>query len=416
MKSLARWLFQFIARGVLRRHRPVVIAVAGSIGKTATKEAVAASLEPSRRVRKTVGSFNAEIGVPVTIIAGGAARKTIFGWLAVFVRGVWLCLRRSPDYPELLVLELGTDRPGDLAPLLRLAKPNISILTAIAPEHLEFFGDLDAVAQEEWQVIQALTAEATAIVNIDDEQIRTRLDGLAPRVIRFGQSAAADVRLVHQEITLDGLGRPTGQVIKTEVSGSVIPIGLTGVIGAHQANPILAALAVHQALGLPLSAAVEGVKRYHAPPGRMRVYPGVGECGVIDDSYNASPAAMAAALRTLRDLPIRGRRVAILGQMSELGASATYWHDLIGEHAAAAKLDQLVTIGDLADRIGAAAIARGLPADRVKNVKTPAAAAALLATDIRSGDIILVKGSRYPKPGYAGFVDEAVRLLAPAAA
>ncbi|MBI2984647.1 MAG: UDP-N-acetylmuramoyl-tripeptide--D-alanyl-D-alanine ligase [Candidatus Kerfeldbacteria bacterium] len=395
MKSIARWLFQTLARLVLRRYRPVVIGVAGSIGKTATKEAIAAALDsPDRPVRQTRGSFNAEIGVPVTILSGGPAQKRWWQWLRVFVGGVSLLLRRQP-YPAVLILELGTDKPGDLGPLLRLAKPRIGVLTAIAPEHLEFFGDLAGVAAEEAGIITTLPAEGTAVVNIDDEQARAVAKPGRVRTISYGWTPEAQIRAEHLDLTTDDRGQLSGMVVKVRLAGEVVPIGIPGVIGRHQAYPILAAVAVAEALGESAALTIERLKRYQPPPGRMRLLAGLSGSLIIDDSYNASPAAMAAALVTLFELKTHGRKLAVLGQMSELGSSAAYWHDWVGEKIGHDRLHELITIGPLADRIGRSAVAHGFSASRTVNVPTAEAAAARLQSDLHPGDVVLLKGSRY---------------------
>lgn len=409
MKALARVIFGRLAAMIRRRYQPTVVGVAGSVGKTATKDAIAASLDDGHgNIRHTIGSFNAEIGVPVTILSGGKARTTIGGWLNVLWSGIRLLVRRSA-YPKFLVLELGADKPGDLAPLLRVASPNIGVLTSIAPEHMEFFGTLSAVAAEESQVVTSLPSDGTAILNADDANIAgLQIPG---RILRYGWLATADIRGQSLELIRNGQGRPTGMDLTVDCQGERLAIEIRGVVGRHQTYPILAAIAVAQATGQSIPDTVSRLRNYQAPPGRMRVFAGVDESLVIDDSYNASPEAMLAALQALADLDVRGKKYAILGQMSELGAGAVDWHERIGRRAAEVKLDGIVTLGALADRIGRAAVAAGLPAAHVINVETAEAAALHLKSNLQAGDAILVKGSRYPKPGYAGHLEAAVAVL-----
>ena len=404
MKPIYRWVVHRLADRVLARHHPQVVAIAGSIGKTATKEAIAAALGAAKRVRKTEGNFNAEIGVPVTIIAGGKARRGL-GWLLVPFVGLktWL---GGGTYPEVLVLELGTDKPGDLEPLLKLVQPKIGVLTAIAPEHLEFFGDLDSVAQEEASVLTVLGQSGIGVVNADDKLALAQAEKTQLRSIKFGWSDASEVQAVHMEVTHDGHGRPIGQTIKVAIDGSTVPIAQPGIIGRHQAYPFLAALSVCQALGVPIIDGVNGLKQYLPPPGRMRLLEGVNGATIIDDSYNASPHAMQAALEALTELEVPGQRYIILGQMSELGTSSATWHAWVGEQVNQQGCDQLLTVGPLADRIGQAAAEHGFPADRIQNVPNAEAAAAEIRAKLGPNDVVLLKGSRF-----AARLEQAVRLL-----
>lgn len=405
MKTFIRRHLWWLARRVLARHQPVVVAVAGSVGKTATKEAIAAGLSGQRTVRKTAGNFNAEIGVPVTIISGGGRRSSWLGWLGVVLDG-WRGGRPAQQYPATLVLELGADHPGDLSPLIDLAQPSIGVLTSVAPEHLEFFGDERAVVAEESLVVRRLPATATAIVNIDDPEIASLARQLSCRVITFGWSPQADIRADHFMITRNHFGLPDGQVMKVAVAGSTIPIATPGVIGRHQAYPLLAALAVGQALGDDPVTVSQGLSQYQSPPGRMRIFDGREGSLIIDDSYNASPAAMDAALHTVKEISVPGRTFAILGQMSELGAAAARWHDHVGQSVVRAGVQRLVTVGPLARRIGDAAVAAGMATDAVTNVATAEAAAAVVEGWLSAGDAVIIKGSRF-----ASRLERAVKIL-----
>ncbi len=404
MKQIARWVFRTLARRVLRRGQPVVIAIAGSVGKTATKEAIAAGITNGRTVRQTQGNFNAEIGVPVTIISGGERRSSVWQWLRIVVDG--LAGGRPSAYPSTLVLELGADHPGDLGPLLELTTPQIGVLTSVAPEHLEFFGDEQGVVVEESLVVRRLAPTATAILNADDPKVLGVRDQLACRVVTYGWHSDADIRAVTCSVTRNDRGLPDGLVVTVQVHGHTLPIALPGVIGRHQAYPILAALAVGRALGDDPVTVSQRLSAYQPPPGRMRLLEGRDGSVIIDDSYNASPAAVLAALETLAELDIPGHRLAILGQMSELGAAAAEWHDRIGQAVAQYRVDQLVTVGPLADRIGKAAIQAGFKADHVHNVATAEAAASIIQPELHSGDAVLLKGSRF-----AARLEKAVSLL-----
>lgn len=406
MKSLARTLFRWMAKKILKKYKPLVIGVAGSVGKTATKEAIAAAIGGiSRSVRKTEGSFNAEIGVPATIIRGGPAPHSFGGWLGLLWTGLSTWLSGRP-YPQTLVLEMGADHPGDLAGLISLAHPTIGVLTSTAPEHLEFFGSEQKVIAEESLIVRTLPAGATAIINADDQAAIESVDRAHTAVITYGWNTSASIRADSFSLTRSEHGLPTGMVVKIAVDGSVIPVALPGVLGRHQAYPVLVALAVARVLGDDVLSTVRRLSSYRPLPGRMRLLEGIHGSLVIDDSYNASPAAVEAAMVALDELDIHGQKYIVLGQMSELGSAAARWHDSIGQNLGRRKIQALMTVGPLAQRIGSAAVAAGWTADQVHHVETAEAAAAWLRSKLNSGDAVLLKGSRY-----ASRLERAVALL-----
>lgn len=411
MKHLARALFRWLAKRILKKYQPMVVGVAGSVGKTAAKEAIAvAAASKQRTVRKTIGSFNAEIGVPTTIISGGAARKSPAAWIGVGMQGLLLVLAKKV-YPDVLVLELGADKPGDLEPLIELARPTIGVLTAMTAEHLEFFADLEGVEAEESRMVTSLPAGGIAVVNIDDERIANIVPRLESKIITFGWSPTATIQALGMSIIQNTHGVPSGMVVKISLHGTVVSIPLPGVLGKHQAYPILAAIGVATALGDDITDIVPRLSGYRPPTHRMAVAEGINGSLIIDDSYNASPAAMRAALETLYDLKIPGKKFAILGQMSELGASAVAAHVEVGKLFDPRRLHQVAIIGPFGPQIREGAQAAGFPLAHIHDVATPEAAAAFFQSSIQSGDAILVKGSRYPKPKYAGHLERAVNIL-----
>ncbi len=406
MKPLLRAIFRILARMILARHQPTVVAIAGSVGKTAAKEAIAAALtSPTRTVRKTQGNFNAEVGVPATIMSAGGPPSSIRGWIGVVLRGKKQAIVGG-KYPSTLVLEMGADHPGDLRPLMKLTRPTIGVLTSAAPEHLEFFGDEAGVVEEESLVVRMLPPTGTAVVNIDDPRIAEVVKSLTCKVLTYGWSQEAMVRAESMSVTKDERVLPDGMVVKISIDGSTIPIALPGVLGKHQAYPIMAAMAVGRALGDEVMSIVQRLSTYVPPPGRMRLFHGRDGSLLIDDTYNASPEAVRAALHTLHELDVPNTRIAVLGQMSELGSAAVEWHDRIGREVAKLRVSELVTVGPLAERMGIAAIAAGLKADQVHNVATAEAAAALIQPMLSPGVAVLLKGSHF-----ASQLEKAVAIL-----
>lgn len=406
MKFFARIIFRFLARLILRRHKPTVIAVAGSLGKTGTKDAIAAGLaSPTRMVRKTQGNFNAEIGVPATVMSSGGSPRSIGRWVRLLWRGKKQALFGG-RYPNALVLELAADHPGDLKPLLNLVKPSIGVLTSAAPEHLEYFGDENNVMDEESLVVRSLPPTGTAVLNIDDPRIAVLAKTLTCKVLTYGWSEEAMIRAESASITKDERVLPDGMVAKISLDGSTIPIALPGVIGKHQVYPIMAAIAVGRALGDEAMSIVQRLSSYVPPAGRMRLFHGRDGALLIDDTYNASPEAVQAAIRTLHELDVPNARIAILGQMSELGSAAAEWHDRIGREVATLRINELITVGPLAERIGKAAAEAGMEASHIHNVADAEAAAALVQPWLSPGVAVLLKGSRF-----AARLEKAVAIL-----
>lgn len=406
MKRLIRMWFRLLARIIIWRNKPTVIAVAGSLGKTGTKDAIAAGIAtPTRRVRKTPGNFNAEIGVPATIISSDGAPHSMGGWFKLLWAGKKQVIFGG-RYPNALVLELAADHPGDLQPLMKLVRPTIGVLTSAAPEHLEYFGDETGVLDEESLVVRLLPPSGTAVINIDDPRVAAIAPTLTGKVLTYGWSQEAMVRAESLSLTKDDRVLPDGMVAKISIDGSTIPIALPGVIGRHQVYPIMAAIAVGRALGDEVMAIVQRLSSYVPPAGRMRLFHGRDGSLLIDDTYNASPEAVQAAIRTLHELEVPNNRIAILGQMSELGSSAAEWHDRIGREIASLRIHELVTVGPLAARIGTAAIAAGMKAERVHNVADAQAAAAAVQPWLSPGVAVLLKGSRF-----AAHLEKAVAML-----
>jgi UDP-N-acetylmuramoyl-tripeptide--D-alanyl-D-alanine ligase len=338
-----------------------VIAVAGSNGKTTTKELLAAVLRQRFKTLSSRASFNNDVGVPATL------------------------LELEPEH-ELAVLEFGTNHPGELAPLLKLARPQLGVLTSIGREHLEFFGDLNGVLEEEGWLAELLPATGRLFLNGDSmgvEELRRR--SAAP-LVRVGFSAenawrAGNLRLGSHGVTFEVVA-PTASFSRE------FRIGL---LGRHQVRNALLAMAVAAELGMSPEEVQKGLSECR--PAKLRLQPwAVGGVQVLDDSYNANADSMRAALETLRDFPGRGRRIAVLGDMAELGAHTESAHAEIGAYAAALGIQQLIAVGRMASVLAASARAGGLPS--VFEFPEVDTAAAALRELVQPGDVVLLKGSR----------------------
>jgi UDP-N-acetylmuramoyl-tripeptide--D-alanyl-D-alanine ligase len=341
---------------------PRTLAVTGSVGKTTTKDLLAAALSVRFETLATRGNLNNLLGLPLSVLS------------------------LVPSH-EAIVLEMGMNAPGEIEALCRIAPPDIGLVTAVAPVHLEGLGSLDAVARAKSELVVALPPEGIAVLNADDPRVLAMRSVAPGRVLTFGQAADADVRIV--AVQVDSLGHPAVELLARGQSVRVT----TRLVGAHQAPNVAAALAGALAAEVPLREAAEAMA--DVAPGRHRMeVVQAGAVRVIDDCYNASPKSVAAALQVLSAIAAPGGRIAVLGDMLELGAATDTSHLAIGRAAFAAGVDTLIAVGKYADRVSVGARDAGLPATRCFQAPDAIAAATLALALVRPGDTVLIKGSR----------------------
>lgn len=401
-KSLVIRLLTLEARLVLAKFRPRIVGVTGTVGKTTTKDAIAYALAPFFRVRASAKSFNSDFGIPLTVLGGAVAGGNPLRWLGHIARGIRLLLLPA-QYPEWLVAEIGVCEPGDMERFMRLLRPDIAVFTRFSkvPVHVEFFSSPEALFEEKMKLARAVRTDGALVFSGDDERVRALKEEMrGRRVILYGVSDNAEVRGSYYSVRYESQSRtemPVGVSFKVDVEGSSFPIILLGAVGEHLMQPVLAAFAVAQARELNLVRVAEALRNFTPPPGRMRLLLGVlGSC-IIDDSYNSSPIALAAALETLRSLrpsSAGGRKIAVLGDMMELGNYTVEEHLKAGRRAAGI-CDVLVTVGARARGFAEGARRAGLPAERVLSFEESRATGRALNELLRSGgDIVLVKGSQ----------------------
>lgn len=388
---------------MVRKYKPNIVAVTGSVGKTSTKDAIFAVLAESHHVRKSNKSFNSEIGLPLTILGCPNAWNNPLRWLQNIFDGL-LLLVLPARYPEWLVLEVGADRPGDIRGMAKWLPVDVAVITRLpeVPVHVEFFDSPEAVVEEKASLINAVKPTGTVVLYGDDRRIdllRERAAARSLAVQTFGLTPGSGVRGVDVEfIQEEGAAgaRPIGMRMQVEVDGGFAPLSVVGVLGAHALLPLLAAAAVGRVLGSNTQDIIAALGHYDPPPGRMRVLPGIKDTTLIDDSYNSSPAAVSAALETLRELKTHfpsGRHVVALGDMLELGRHSVDEHRRVGVQVAAA-VDVLVTVGFRARDIAEAALDRGLPDHAIFQYEDAEKAGEELAAMLHPGDVVLVKGSQ----------------------
>ena len=347
-----------LAAAVRDAHPIPAVGITGNVGKTTTKEATAAALGARYRVLRTAASFNNEIGVPLTF------------------------LRLEPTH-EVAVIELGFYVPGEIADLCRLVRPRIGIITEIPkiPVHYARTPNVDAIAAGKAELIESLPDDGVALLNADSPRVRALAPRTRAHVVFFGESEDAQLRAT--DVRADGLA---GLRFTAHYEGERVPVALP-IPGRQLVPAALAALGAAHTLGLPLDEAAVALSTMEQPAHRMEIRSGPGVT-VIDDSYNASPAAVEAALAVLRDVP--GRRIAVLGDMLELGSFSADAHEALGRDAARST-DVLIGIGELARTAVDSARAAGLA--EAYWASEPGEALVVLRRMQQQGDTILVKGS-----------------------
>lgn len=402
MRSLVRHLIvrrlRRLSGEILASYAPMIVAVTGSAGKTGTVSAIQTALRGRFRVRASLKNYNTELGVPLSILGEASPRRSIAGWFRVFAAGQRLLVAKDPAYPEMLVLEFGADRPGDIALLTELAPPNVGVVTAVGPTHLERFESIDAIAREKSFVISRLQNDGLAILNVDDPRVAAMAGLTKARVIRYGFSERADVRASDVRLRHEAVVRTVadvhGVVAKIHASGNVVPLELPHVVGQHQLGYALAAIAVAAGRGMNLHESTQALRDFVPSPGRLRLLPGVKRTLLLDDSYNSSPNAALAALKVAAQIPNPGRTIAVLGDMAELGSYTQTGHEEVGRAVPTAGIHTLVTVGEKARTIGRAASAAGLSEEQVFHFGRSEEAGRFLQDRIREGDLVLVKGSQ----------------------
>lgn len=382
---------------VLLRFKPKIIAITGNVGKTSTKDAVYTALAGTLKVRKNQKSFNSEIGTPLTILGLENAWSNPIAWLKNIFIGLFVVFKR--EYPEWLVLEVGVDRPGDISRVAKWLRPDVAIITALpkVPVHVEYFASPDAVIKEKLSLIDYLKPNGKLILNADDPLVLDAKDKTKTEVFTYGSSESSDVYFSNQSITYDDIGGftlPSGVAFKITNSGNSVPVFLPNVLGVQHILPVAAAITVGLSQNVPFLDMVNAFHDFKAPPGRMNLIPGKNNSMIIDDTYNASPLAMQKAVETLAGVETNGSKIAVLGDMLEIGKYSAEEHKKIGELVANLKIDVLVSVGIRAKTISESAVSAGMSEKRVFHFKDFNNVSDLILANLKSTDIVLLKGSQ----------------------
>jgi UDP-N-acetylmuramoyl-tripeptide--D-alanyl-D-alanine ligase len=355
---------QALARSVRRASGTKVVAITGSAGKTTTKEIAAEFLSARYRVMRNRGNLNNHIGLPLSLI-------------------------ELSTRPDIAVVELGMNHAGEVSTLVSVAEPDVRVWTNVGEAHIGFFDSLEAIADAKAEILEGAAAATLLVANADDPLVAARTGAFAGRRVTFGVETAADVRATAVvDRGIDGtsarMATPAGTIDVT-----------TPLVGRGNLANILASAAVAIEFEVPLDVIAERASRLRPAPHRGEIVPLRNGVTVIDDSYNANPTATRRALDVLRRSPAARRRIAVLGEMLELGERAGALHEEVGRAAADARVDLLLTVGGApAAALADAAVAAGVPRARVRHFVSSDEAAAAAAALVEPGDLVLVKGSR----------------------
>jgi UDP-N-acetylmuramoyl-tripeptide--D-alanyl-D-alanine ligase len=402
-QKILQLILKYLAKLVINKYRPVVIGITGSIGKTSAKDAIYFVLSKKFNVRRNIKNYNNEIGVPLTILGLESPGKSIIKWFILKIIFLKLILFKDKNYPKILILEMGVDRPGDMEYLMDMVKCNIGIITTIEPVHLEYFGTINKIQNEKGLLIKNLKDNGWAIFNYDNEKSRELIEQSRSKVMTYGFDEKADVQARELFFSFhgkagenDNLENLAGVSFKLGYKGSFVPVMLPSVIGKAAVYSALAGAAVGLAYGLNLIEISESLKSYQPPKGRMNIIKGINNSMIIDDTYNSSPTAAITALEVIKEIPIAKiySKIAVLGDMLELGSFSEEGHKEVGRSMYKSGISKLITVGVRSSDIAKGAQELGMSTENITCFSDSEQAGRFVKTIIKNGDLIFVKGSQ----------------------
>ena len=397
LKTILHYILKTFSKIILNKYSPDVVGITGSVGKTSSKEAVASVLSAKFNVRKSMKNYNNEIGVPLAIIGiEKSPGRSLPGWLNVFITALKLIWKRDKNYPDILVLEMGADKPGDIKYLTDLAPCRVGVLTHICHAHTEFFKTLKKIAQEKRQIISHLDKDGFAVLNYDSELVMESARLTKAEIITFGFTDGADLMASDVNIIYDEQRWAKGLNFKLNYKGNIVPAFLPGAVAQHLIPSALVGLAVGLIFGINLVEGIEALKETAPLAGHMRLIPGIKNTMLVDDTYNSSPEPTKSALQTLCKIEIApsSRRIAVLGDMLELGPETVNTHREVGFKVAELDIDFLITVGEASKYTAAAAREAGMDDNKITSFDDSASAGKFLQEKLGEHDLILVKGSQ----------------------
>lgn len=393
IRNIVTYIIELEAKLVLRKYKPKIIAVTGSVGKTSTKDAIFTVVGETLVARKSEKSFNSEIGIPLTVLGCENGWSSVTLWAKVIIKGALMLVTRV-HYPKWLVLEVGAGKPGDVARTTSWVSPDIVVVTRFGdvPVHVEFFKSPEELFEEKANLVKALNPDGMLIINLDDVRVLALREKTRAKSITYGLGEGSMFRATNVQIAYEG-NMPIGTTFKFEYDGNVFPVTMRGVLGTQSVYSALAALALGVYLKLNIVDMIERLSMHASPPGRMRILPAIKGAMIIDDSYNSSPVAAEAAVSALKSIETKGKRIAVLGDMLELGRFTIEEHKKLGAQVGQFA-DLVLAIGPRAKYIVEGALDSDMSEKNIVEFDDSRIAGKYLEGVIGKGDIILVKGSQ----------------------
>jgi len=383
-------VLRFMAVAVLKRHKPKIVAVTGSVGKTSAREAIFTVLSSKYKVRQNLKNYNNEIGIPLTIIGAESGNKNIFKWMWVILK--WFFTLIFPKYPEILIFELGVDRPGDMKYFMSFIKPDVGVIINVSISHIEFFKTVENIAKEKRILVESLPPDGLAILNADDELTSQMSLHTKAQVMTYGQDENASINASNLLYNYQD-GQPDGISFKLNYEGKNIPIRLRNLLATHYVYAALAGISVGIFFKMNIVDIAKALEFLRAPIGRLNLIDGARGSYIIDDTYNASPISTLAALNVLDQLEAR-RKIAVLGDMLELGDQTESGHREVGKKIFSAKVNLFVAVGKRMQYAIKQLREMGFSKSNIWYFESPLEAAKKIAEIIQEDDLILVKGSQ----------------------
>ena len=394
IKKVVVWILKIEAIIMLKRQKPLVVVIAGSVGKTSTKDLIAVAIGKYKTMRASEKSFNSEIGVPLTVLDLPNGWNNSVQWFFIICRGMCRALFQK-KYPEVLVLEVGLEFPGDIRRVSKWLKIDVCVFTRLAefPVHGEHFSSREALFEEKAKIFTSIKKDGVLVYNGDDDLLAPYVAAVKCKKISYGETEDSDICIEDSHIEYSSEGVPIGTICVVDKK----EITLTGVLALHFGYVVAAAYAAARELGVSKKDIQKNIaEKYEPTPGRMHVLKGRNECVLIDDSYNSSPVALIEALHTLKKIKTNrdgtaGKKIAILGEMAQLGF---------------AKIDAYKKVSDELEKCADVVIVVGENAkDLVAHIENHEGFVALQARDtdhavqmvaqyLEKGDVVLCKGSQ----------------------
>jgi len=396
MRKILNIILKILAKAVINKYQPKIVAITGSVGKTSAKEASYAVLKNKFNTRAPSKNFNNEIGTPLTILGyQNSPGKNILAWLWIFLVAIKLLIIKDKNYPEVLVLEMGADKAGDIDYLTSIARPQIAIITAIGSSHIQFFKTIENIVKEKSSILNKLHQDEVAILNNDDVNLAKVIAKCQSKVLTYGKKDDSDIKI--SDIKIINKDNVYGTNFKLSYQGAEVPMFLPYVLGWHHAYAAASSVAVALSMGMNLVDIGQNLLKYKPARGRTNLIRGIKDTWIIDDSYNASPQSSKAALDLLSEMPIEGRKMAVFGDMLELGALSEEAHQEVGRELVRLGIDYLFVVGERSRDIARGARSAGMDEDNIYHFAFTTEAGLFLQERLKTNDVILVKGSRGAK-------------------